>query len=371
MSKIRVLIVDDSALIRQLLREILSRDPEIEVVGAAPDAIRAWACIQQIRPDVLTLDVEMPHMDGLVFLEKLMCAHPMPVVMVSSTTEAGCKTTLRALELGAIDFVSKPKIDLQHGLEGLGAELVQKVKVAARARPRKRVPAKPSNEETMSHSHVAVTGSRSTDVVLAIGASTGGTEALRRILEALPADAPGVVIVQHMPENFTRHFAKRLDQLCAIHVREAANGDRIVAGQALIAPGGTQHMKVVRRGRDYEVRLVASAPVNHHRPSVDVLFASCAEEVGENAVGAILSGMGRDGAQGLLRMRRAGARTVAQNEATCVVFGMPKEAIACGAAETVAPIEAIGATLVRLAQSQAKRGSTTRGRGRPSSFSRG
>lgn len=351
MSKTRVLIVDDSALMRQLLRDLLSSDPEIEVVAVAPDPIRAWQHIQRLRPDVLTLDVEMPHMDGLSFLEKLMRAHPMPVVMCSSLTERGCETTLRALELGAVDFVSKPKIDVQRGVEALQAELVQKVKAAARARPRARPAAHGPGRAVETGPAGGSIGQllrKTTDAVIAIGASTGGTEALREVLEAMPADAPGMVVVQHMPEQFTRHFADRLDKLCAVRVREAANGDRVLPGHVLIAPGGAQHMEVTRSGAQASVRLVSSPPLNHHRPSVDVLFRSCAQALGANAVGAILTGMGADGAEGLLAMRRAGARTVAQDEASCIVFGMPKEAIARGAAEMVAPLGGIAATLLRL-----------------------
>jgi two-component system chemotaxis response regulator CheB len=359
--KTRVLVVDDSALMRQLLRDLLSADPELEVVGAVSDPIRAWEQIQRVRPDVLTLDVEMPRMDGLEFLEKLMRAHPMPVVMCSSLTEKGCETTLRALELGAVDFVSKPKIDLQRGVEKLGGELIAKVKAAARARPRGR-----SGSATTAASPAAAGAPafeapgaaplrKMTEIVIAIGASTGGTEAILEVLEGLPADAPGVVIVQHMPEQFTRHFAERLDRLCAMRVREAQSGDRILPGHVLIAPGGAQHMEVSRSGAQSFVRLVASAPVNHHRPSVDVLFDSCAKTLGSNVVGAILTGMGADGASGMLAMRRAGARTVAQDEATSVVFGMPKEAIARGGAEFVVPLSGVAPALLRLASGAAPR----------------
>jgi len=350
-SRTRVLIVDDSALIRQLLTRILSSDPQLEVVGAAPDPYRAWDLIQRAQPDVLTLDVEMPRMDGLAFLERLMRARPMPVVMVSSLTEVGCETTLRALELGAIDFVTKPKIDVRQGVEELAADLVARVKAAARSRPRS--PRKVA--AAAAAPRVAGALIKSTEVVLAIGASTGGTEALRVVLQAMPADAPGIVIVQHMPEKFTRHFADRLDGLCAIRVREAQDGDRILPGQALIAPGGAAHMEVVRSGAQYHVRLVPGPPVGHHRPAVDVLFHSCARVLGSNAVAGILTGMGGDGAQGMLAMRRAGARTVAEDESTCVVFGMPKEAIAAGAVDVVAPLEAVADTMLRLVGGSAAR----------------
>lgn len=357
MSKIRVLVVDDSALMRQLLTQLLSHDPSIEVVGAAPDPIRAWEQIQRLRPDVLTLDVEMPRMDGLEFLSRLMRAHPMPVVMCSSLTERGCETTLQALELGAVDFVNKPKIDLQRGVEVLAGELIAKIKAAVGSRPRTRDgktalrPGAPATAVATARAPSRPTLRRTTEVILAIGASTGGTEAILEVLSGLPADCPGVVIVQHMPETFTRHFAQRLDSLCAVRVKEAADGDRVLPGHVLIAPGGAQHMQVYRSGAQTFVRLLASPPVNHHRPSVDVLFESCATALGANVVGAILTGMGGDGARGLLQMRQAGARTLAQDEATCVVFGMPKEAIACGAAEFTVPLGGVAAALLRLSGS--------------------
>ncbi len=354
--KVRVLVVDDSALMRQLLTQILSSDPGIEVVGAAPDPIRAWQLVQTLRPDVITLDVEMPRMDGLAFLERLMRAHPMPVLMVSSLTERGCRTTLRALELGAVDVVTKPKIDVARGIAELAGELVRKVKAAGAARPRARArvaaaaPVAPSPRSALLRAEARPSAMlRTTDVVFALGASTGGTEALREVLVALPADSPGLVIVQHMPEAFTRAFAERLDGLTRIRVREARDGDTIRPGLALIAPGGTHHMEVVRSGAHYSVRLLPTPAVNHHRPSVDVLFRSCAHALGSNAVGAILTGMGGDGAAGLLAMRRAGARTIAQDEASCVVFGMPREAILAGAAEHVCSLDHVAPALLRLA----------------------
>lgn len=345
----RVLVVDDSALMRRLLHDILSADPELEVVGMAPDPIKAWEAIQILRPDVLTLDVEMPKMDGLDFLQRLMRARPLPVVMCSSLTEAACATTLRALELGAIDFVTKPRIDVERGVEGMAADLVAKVKAAARAR----VKARPgSGRHAIAAMNVGEAPPpplrKMSEAVTAIGASTGGTEALLAVLERLPADAPGVVVVQHMPEQFTRQFAARLDRRCAVRVKEAEDGDRVLPGHVLIAPGGARHMELARSGAHTYVRLVGSPPVNHHRPSVDVLFDSCARSLGPNAVGVLLTGMGADGAAGLLAMRRAGARTIAQDEATCVVFGMPKEAIACGAAEFVLPLGAVADGVLRL-----------------------
>ncbi|MBN9117978.1 MAG: chemotaxis response regulator protein-glutamate methylesterase [Planctomycetes bacterium] len=343
MAKTKVLVVDDSALMRQLLTDILRADPQLEVVGAAGDPYAAWDKLKQTAPDVLTLDVEMPRMDGLTFLDKLMANRPMPVVMVSSLTERNCDTTFRALELGAVDFVTKPKLDITTGTLAMAEELVEKVKGAAgaRARPRGARPA-------AARPATAGGGFRATHKVLAIGASTGGCEALAAVLSGLPADSPGVVAVIHMPEGFTKSFAARLDKSCAVRVSEAKDGDHVVPGHALIAPGNF-HLEAVRSGAFTRVRVRGGEPVNRHRPSVDVLFGSCARELGHNAVGAILTGMGDDGARGLLAMRKSGARTVAQDEATCVVFGMPKEAIALGAANDVLPLDRIAAHMLRLA----------------------
>jgi two-component system chemotaxis response regulator CheB len=348
MKKIRVLIVDDSALMRQILSTILAGDPELEVVGTASDPIAARAKIRDLAPDVLTLDVEMPKMDGLSFLEELMRRHPMPVVMVSSLTERGCEVTLRALEAGACDFVTKPKIDLARGTADIGAEIVAKVKVAARSRIRARAPGTRVVEAKPAHAPSAVSF-RTTQRFIAIGASTGGTEALRDVLTALPADAPPIVIVQHMPPVFTRQFAQRLDGICKVQVREAKSGDALVQGHVLIAPGGDWHMEVVRSGANYGVRLVDAPPVGHHRPSVNILFESCARTAGANAVGVILTGMGNDGARGMLAMHRAGSVTLAEDESTCVVFGMPKEAIACGAVDHVVPLDRMAASMLRAA----------------------
>jgi two-component system chemotaxis response regulator CheB len=330
---IKVLVVDDSAVARQLLSNHLARDPGIEVIGTAPDPYVAWQKVRTLDPDVMTLDVEMPRMDGITFLEKLMRRRPMPVVMVSSLTESGCTTTLRALELGAIDFVTKPLVGLREGFPALAAELTEKVKVAAAARLRHRI-APPVPGRPLS----APRALRTTQRLIAIGASTGGTEAIREFLTALPADAPAVLIVQHMPEKFTRAFADRLDGLCAVRVKEASDGDRALAGHVLIAPGN-QHMRLVRDGAVYLVRLATDGPVNRHRPSVDVLFHSCAETAGANAAGVLMTGMGDDGARGLLAMRRSGAVTFAQDEASCIVFGMPKTAIELGAAAHVLPLD--------------------------------
>ncbi len=329
---VKVLVVDDSAVARQLLSNHLARDPGVEVVGTAPDPYVAWQKVRTLHPDVMTLDVEMPRMDGITFLEKLMRRHPMPVVMVSSLTESGCATTLRALELGAIDFVTKPLVGLREGFPALAAELTEKVKVAAAARLAQR-----SAPAASARPLVAPRALRTTQRLIAIGASTGGTEAIREFLIALPADAPAVLIVQHMPEKFTRAFADRLDGLCAVRVKEATDGDRALPGHALIAPGN-QHMRLARDGTTYLARLGGDAPVNRHRPSVDVLFHSCAEVAGANVTGVLMTGMGDDGARGLLAMRRTGAITFAQDEATCVVFGMPKTAIELGAAAHVLPI---------------------------------
>jgi two-component system chemotaxis response regulator CheB len=341
----KVLIIDDSALMRQLLTTILGSDPELDVVGTAGDPYIAREKIIALKPDVLTLDIEMPRMDGLTFLEKLMRGHPMPVIMISSLTSKGADTTLRALSLGAIDYVSKPKLDVSNGTIEQAQEIVAKVKAAAKARVRlvnvaTSLPA-PSAGNTYRFS--------ATHKVVAIGASTGGTEALKELLSPLPADFPGIVIVQHMPEAFTHQFAARLDSLCKIRVKEAQDGDRILPGHALLAPGG-HHMAVVRRGMEYAVHVYRGERVNRHLPSVDVLFSSCARSMGKNALGALLTGMGADGARGMLEMKQAGAFNIAQDESTSVVFGMPREAILLNAVDQVLPLDQIpGALLQRLA----------------------
>lgn len=350
MKKIRVLTVDDSALMRQVLATLLSQDSDIEVVGSAPDPYIAREKIKVLNPDVLTLDVEMPKMDGLTFLEKLMRGHPMPVVMVSSLTEAGCETTLRALELGAVDFITKPRIDLREGMEEIAQDLIAKVKAAAHANV-KREPhlVKRSPPPEAVASGTAQSGSRATngklssamikttDTIIAIGSSTGGTEAVKGILVALPPNTPPVLITQHMPERFTKTWADRMNGLCRISVKEAEDGDSVLPGHALVAPG-SYHMTLVRSGARYTVRISQDPPVNRHRPSVDVLFDSVAKYAGANSVGVILTGMGGDGAKGLLAMKQAGAATIAQDEATCVVFGMPKEAIKLGGVDRVLPL---------------------------------
>ncbi|MBH0206621.1 MAG: chemotaxis response regulator protein-glutamate methylesterase [Nitrospira sp.] len=348
MKKIRVLIVDDSALMRQVLTALLSKDTDIEVIGVAPDPYAAREKIKALNPDVLTLDVEMPKMDGLTFLEKLMRGHPMPVVMVSSLTEAGCQTTLRALELGAVDFITKPKIDLREGMEELAQDIIAKVKAAAVATVKRQAPGA-RREMTPLAPHTSPLTSRgamikTTDTIIAMGSSTGGTEAVKEVLEVLPPNTPPIVITQHMPERFTKTWADRLNSFCRISVKEAEDGDSVLPGHAIIAPG-SYHMTLVRSGARYTVRINQDPPVNRHRPSVDVMFESVAQYAGGNAVGVILTGMGSDGAKGLLAMKQAGAFTIAQDEASCVVFGMPKEAIKLGGAERVLPLADIASAI--------------------------
>jgi two-component system chemotaxis response regulator CheB len=346
MAKIRVLIVDDSALMRQLLTELLSQDPQIDVVGIAQDPYIAREKIKALNPDVLTLDVEMPRMDGLTFLEKLMIGHPMPVVMVSSLTESGCQTTLRALELGAVDFFTKPKIDLREGMEEQVQDLIAKIKGAACAKVRGRaLPAKRDASTVAALSQNASAMLKTTDTVIAIGASTGGTEAIRELLEVLPPNTPPIVITQHMPEKFTKTFADRMNTLCRISVKEAEDGDSVLPGHALIAPGN-YHMTLVRSGARYSVLLNQDPPVNRHRPSVDVMFHSVAKHAGSNSVGVILTGMGGDGAAGMLEMKKAGAYTIAQDEGSCVVFGMPKEAIKLGGVDKILPLSQVAASVL-------------------------
>lgn len=340
----RVLIIDDSALMRQLLNRILSSSPNLEVVGTAGDPFIAREKIKALNPDVLTLDVEMPRMDGLTFLEKLMRGHPMPVIMISSLTERGADVTMRALSLGAIDYVSKPKLDVSSGTLEQTEEIIAKVEAAAKVKVR----GGGAFKATQSQTPLAPVHFSGTHKVIAIGASTGGTEALKEVLMPLPADSPGIVIVQHMPEAFTKPFAARLDSLCRIRVKEAADGDRILPGFALLAPGGHQ-MEVVRRGMEYAVHVYRGERVNRHLPSVDVLFSSCARSLGKNAIGVLLTGMGADGARGLLEMKQAEALTIAQNEATCVVFGMPREAIELGAVDRILPLHQVPEVLAACA----------------------
>ncbi|HMV58194.1 MAG TPA: chemotaxis response regulator protein-glutamate methylesterase [Nitrospira sp.] len=342
MAKIRVLTIDDSALMRQVLAELLSKDPGIEVIGSAPDPYVAREKIKALNPDVLTLDVEMPKMDGLTFLEKLMRGRPTPVIMVSSLTEAGCQTTLRALELGAVDFITKPKIDLREGMDQVAQDLIAKIKAAATASVRPTTAAASSTSRPTSLNSAMI---KTTDMIIAIGSSTGGTEAVKDVLQVLPPNTPPILITQHMPERFTKTWADRMNQLCRISVKEAEDGDSVLPGHALVAPGN-YHMTLVRSGARYSVRINQDEPVNRHRPSVDVMFDSVAQYAGGNAVGVILTGMGGDGAKGLLRMKEAGAFTIAQDEASCVVFGMPKEAIKLGAVEVVRPLSDIAQTIL-------------------------
>ncbi|HEX7985059.1 MAG TPA: chemotaxis response regulator protein-glutamate methylesterase [Duganella sp.] len=346
--KIKVLIVDDSALIRSVMSEIINSQPDMEVVGVAPDPLVARELIKQTNPDVLTLDVEMPKMDGLDFLEKLMRLRPMPVVMVSSLTERGSEITMRALELGAVDFVTKPKISIQAGMREYTELITDKIRAASKARVRARVLPQPGAEGQAPLPQLR-NPLTSSEKLIIIGASTGGTEAIREFLMQMPSDCPGILIAQHMPEGFTRSFAKRLDSLCKISVQEAAGNERVLPGHAYIAPGHS-HLYLTRSGANYMTRIDQADPVNRHRPSVDVLFRSAAQAAGKNAVGVILTGMGKDGAAGMLEMRTAGAYNFAQDEASCVVFGMPREAIAVGAAHEVGALQALpGMVLGHLA----------------------
>ncbi|GIZ52646.1 protein-glutamate methylesterase/protein-glutamine glutaminase [Noviherbaspirillum aridicola] len=349
MNKTKVLIVDDSALIRSVMNEIIRKQPDMEVVGVAPDPIVARELIKQTNPDVLTLDVEMPRMDGLDFLEKLMRLRPMPVVMVSSLTERGSEITLRALELGAVDFVTKPKLSIQSGMLEYAELITDKIRAAARARVKARSVPHPEHKSSAEGLPLIRNPLTSSEKLIIIGASTGGTEAIKDFLMQMPSDCPGILITQHMPEGFTRSFAKRLDSLCRITVKEAEGNERVLPGHAFIAPGHS-HLLLARSGANYVTQLDQGPPVNRHRPSVDVLFESAARCAGKNAVGVILTGMGKDGAAGMLTMRNAGAYNFAQDEASCVVFGMPREAIAVGAAHEVGSLQALpGMVLGHLA----------------------
>ena len=324
MQKIKVVVVDDSALIRSLLKEIINQQKDMEVVGAAPDPLVAREIIRNTNPDVITLDVEMPKMDGLDFLEKIMRLRPTPVLMISTLTDKGSDVTLRALELGAVDFVSKPKMDIQNSMKEYAEEITGKIRMAAKAKVRglsqgPAIQASKSADSVLPSVRNKVT---STEKILVFGASTGGTEALKDVLIHLPPDCPGIVIAQHMPEGFTKSFAARLDSLCKINVKEAEHGDRILPGHAYLAPGHS-HLLINRSGANYVCELSQGEPVNRHRPSVDVLYRSAANYAGKNAIGIILTGMGKDGAAGMKEMHNAGAHTFAQDEASCVVFGMP------------------------------------------------
>jgi two-component system chemotaxis response regulator CheB len=370
MANIKVLIIDDSALVRQLLTEILNSAPGIKVVGVAHDPFMAREKIKQLNPDVLTLDVEMPKMDGITFLGNLMRLRPMPVVMVSSLTEHGADITLQALELGAVDFVSKPKTDLAHTLDDYADEIVEKVRIAAKAKVRalerpaverkpiatkrvdekriveKRIPEKNSADAILSKSHMP-RHFKTTDKIIAIGASTGGTEAIKQVLVQLPADTPGIVITQHIPEAFSKPFANRMDGVAAMKVFEAKDGQQILPGHVYIAPGN-RHMLIARDGARYVCKLNDGPPVNRHKPSVDVLFRSVAQNVGPNAVSVILTGMGNDGANGMQEMKQEGAPTIAQDEASSVVWGMAGEAVRLGCVDKVLPLSRIAKEILKL-----------------------
>jgi two-component system chemotaxis response regulator CheB len=358
---IKVLIIDDSALIRSLLTEIINKQPDMEVVGTAPDPLVAREKIKALNPDVLTLDVEMPKMDGLAFLERLMRLRPMPVVMVSSLTEKSSSITLHALELGAFDFVTKPKIDIRNGLQEYAEELTDKIRGAAKARLNRpavrsgtnlQVQQKNSADVVLAAEHHTFS---TTEKIILVGASTGGTEALKVFLVDMPADCPGILITQHMPEAFTKTFAKRLDGLCKIAVKEAEHGERVLPGHAYLAPGN-RHLLLKRSGANYVTELSDGPAVSRHRPSVDVLFRSAANCAGKNAIGIIMTGMGDDGAAGMLEMHQAGGYSLAQDEDSCVVFGMPKEAIARGGVDEIVPLQELSRRLFIWLSSQGKRG---------------
>ncbi|QHE77691.1 protein-glutamate methylesterase/protein-glutamine glutaminase [Hydrogenophaga sp. PBL-H3] len=357
MAKIKVVVVDDSALVRSLLTEIINRQADMTCVGAAADPLVAREMIRETNPDVITLDVEMPRMDGLEFLSRLMRLRPMPVVMVSTLTEQGAESTMRALELGAVDFVAKPRIGVSSGLQELAGDIVDKIRVAASAHV-KRLPAAPAAAAAPQVSGTteqprAALPRVSTEKIICIGASTGGTEAIREVLMPMPADAPAIVITQHMPPGFTTSFANRLNTLCRIRVQEAQHGQRILPGHAYIAPGG-HHLRIDRSGSNYVAVVEDTEPVNRHRPSVEVLFKSAARVLGPNALGIMLTGMGADGAQAMREMKDAGSYNYVQDEASCVVFGMPRMAIQCGAAHEVLPLSQIApAVLTRLASAPA------------------
>ncbi len=332
--KIKVLIIDDSALIRSILKEVINSYPDMEAVGAASHPLQAREMIKALNPDVLTLDVEMPGMDGLTFLEKLMRLHPMPVLMISSLTERGSDAALRSLELGAVDFVAKPKVGIADGMQEYGDEIAEKIRAASSARVNRRAGAARAMQGTLpALGNSLIT----TEKIIVVGASTGGTEAIREFLVRLPADAPGILIAQHMSSPFTKSFANRLDSLCKINVKEAENNERVLPGHAYIAPGNS-HLLLRRSGANYMTELSQTDLVNRHRPSVEVLFRSAAKCAGKNAIGVIMTGMGKDGAAGMLEMHQAGAYNLAQDEESCVVFGMPKEAIAAGGVDEVVPI---------------------------------
>ena len=353
--KIRVLIVDDSAVVRQSLTEIINSDPNLEVIDTASDPYVAATKIRKEVPDVITLDIEMPRMDGLTFLKKIMSQHPIPVVIISSLTAKGTETGMRALEYGAVEIITKPEMYSKEFIHESKIRICEAIMGAAHAKVRRKIKATPPIQVLPKYTADAVLAPiikhsmiKTTDIVVAVGASTGGTEALTGFLKVLPPDSPGIVIVQHMPEMFTKSFAERLNELCRITVKEATNGDTVIRGRALIAPGN-YHTLLKRSGAKYYVEVKEGPFVNRHRPSVDVLFRSTAKYAGANAIGVIMTGMGDDGAKGLLEMKEAGAKTIAQDEKSCIVFGMPKEAIKINAADKILPLDKIAPYMVSIA----------------------
>lgn len=342
---IKVLIIDDSAMIRKVFEQELSKDPEIEVVGTAPDPFVGRDKIVYLKPDVITLDIEMPRMDGLTFLEKLMKHYPLPVVVVSSLAKKGGDVAVKAMELGAVEVLSKP--GTAYSVGDMSEQLIEKVKAASKVKVFKRIDDVKAESQEQNRAMIASIGVKTTNKIVAIGASTGGTDALREVITRLPENAPPVVIVQHMPQNFTKAFADRLNSISLVNVKEAEDGEYLAKGKVLIAPGN-KHMEIRRSGINYYVTLFDGPMMFHQRPAVEILFNSVAKYAGQNAVGAILTGMGKDGAQGLLNMRNAGAATIAQDEKTCIVFGMPKEAIDLGAAQIIQPLPKIAQTILDL-----------------------
>ena len=347
---IRVLIVDDSALIRNLLGEIIRAADGMEVVGSAPDAFAAKQMVIDLKPDVITLDIEMPKVDGILFLDRLMKARPTPVVMISTLTEKGADATIKSLELGAIDFIAKPKVDVARGMKHYAQDIIEKIRIASQSNPRRLDPKKLQQQQQIPISYSG------TETIVAIGASTGGTEAIREVLQKLSPAFPATIITQHMPPNFTKSFATRLNNTCDIKVKEAENGERLLPGNVYIAPGD-KHLKLIKSGADYRIKLDDGPLVSGHKPSVDVMFSSLAEISNGNVVACILTGMGRDGAQGMLQLKNKGATTLVQDEASCVVYGMPKAAVELGAADM---IYSLGNISMALSKAVEKKGAGTR-----------
>lgn len=346
---IKVLVVDDSALIRSLLAEIIKQAPGLELVGAAPDAYVAKDMVKQLNPDVITLDIEMPKVDGLTFLDRLMKARPTPVLMISTLTEQGADATIKSLELGAIDFIPKPKLNVARGLGEYQQEIITKIKIAATSKPKQRT-------EGLSRVKAIPLNYKGTETIVGIGASTGGTEAIRQVLQQLSPAFPATIVTQHMPPTFTKSFAARLNALCDMRVKEAEDGERILPGSAYIAPGD-KHLTIVKSGADYRIRLDDGPLVSGHKPSVDVMFNSLAKVVGSNTIATILTGMGKDGAQGMVNLKAQGAITMAQDEKSCVVYGMPKAAVDMGGTDTIVPLEKMSQALTKAVE---KKGGGTR-----------